>query len=264
MVWSDKHKNHFRLGVKFLLEKLIKKFGYQKIFGFLPSEFEKVLKNIKKKTERKVKLKETKGGAKQHAGFENFINHDDAGEECFYAKKQVIHQHDNANDEYLPEILKDSLYVAPNTVDSGKKGKVLLKMDNQSTPMNLLDQKSMLGNVVSAKQVSKKRATVEDTVPQQFNHDGKFIFDENNAQECFDEDAVESEDDYSHPKNNRTKTQPPRKLTKMTKATTSFQSNQTVAFVPLMTKDITRNSKNQPKSKSQVKEQTRRRFFISK
>ena len=58
MVWSHETKGHFRVKVKGLLERMIRKFGYDAIIQHTPEEDRKLLVNIRKTRERKKRGKE--------------------------------------------------------------------------------------------------------------------------------------------------------------------------------------------------------------
>lgn len=58
MVWSHETKGHFRVKVKGLLERMIRKFGYDAIIQYTPEEDRKLLVNIRKTRERKRRGKE--------------------------------------------------------------------------------------------------------------------------------------------------------------------------------------------------------------
>jgi ribosomal RNA-processing protein 12 len=58
MIWSHETKGHFRVKVKGLLERMIRKFGYDTIIKYTPEDDHKLLVNIRKTRERKRRGKE--------------------------------------------------------------------------------------------------------------------------------------------------------------------------------------------------------------
>jgi ribosomal RNA-processing protein 12 len=58
MVWSHETKGHFRVKVKGLMERMIRKFGYDLILRYTPEEDHKLLINIRKTREQKKRGKE--------------------------------------------------------------------------------------------------------------------------------------------------------------------------------------------------------------
>src|ERR1700694_3643076 len=58
MVWSHETKGHFRVKVKNLMERMIRRFGYDTIIQYTPEDDHKLLVNIRKTRERKKRGKE--------------------------------------------------------------------------------------------------------------------------------------------------------------------------------------------------------------
>ncbi|KAK4047187.1 pre-rRNA processing protein [Microbotryomycetes sp. JL221] len=55
--WSHEHSNHFKVKVRHLLERLIRKFGFDKIEKVVPKDDRKLVNNIRKRTMRSKKKK---------------------------------------------------------------------------------------------------------------------------------------------------------------------------------------------------------------
>ncbi|KAK4047072.1 pre-rRNA processing protein [Microbotryomycetes sp. JL201] len=55
--WSHEHSNHFKVKVRHLLERLIRKFGFEKVEKVVPSDDRKLVSNIRKRTMRSKKKK---------------------------------------------------------------------------------------------------------------------------------------------------------------------------------------------------------------
>jgi ribosomal RNA-processing protein 12 len=53
MVWSHESKGHFRIKVKTLMERMMRKFGYETLVQYTPEEDHKLLVNIRKTRDRK-------------------------------------------------------------------------------------------------------------------------------------------------------------------------------------------------------------------
>src|SRR5277367_1012540 len=58
MVWSHETKGHFRVKVKSLMERMIRKLGYDTILKYTPEQDRKLLINIRKTRDRKKRGKE--------------------------------------------------------------------------------------------------------------------------------------------------------------------------------------------------------------
>jgi ribosomal RNA-processing protein 12 len=59
MVWSHEHKAHFKAKVKHIIERMIRRFGYDAVERHVPEEDKKLVINIRKTKERKKRNKET-------------------------------------------------------------------------------------------------------------------------------------------------------------------------------------------------------------
>ncbi|KAM0786993.1 hypothetical protein ACM66B_002411 [Microbotryomycetes sp. NB124-2] len=55
--WSHEHSNHFKVKVRHLLERLIRKFGFEKVERVVPADDRKLVNNIRKRTMRSKKKK---------------------------------------------------------------------------------------------------------------------------------------------------------------------------------------------------------------
>ncbi|XP_054159649.1 RRP12-like protein [Oppia nitens] len=53
---NRKHKNHFRIKVKEMFIRLVRRYGYEMISKMIPEEYKKVIKNIRKLEDRKRKM----------------------------------------------------------------------------------------------------------------------------------------------------------------------------------------------------------------
>jgi ribosomal RNA-processing protein 12 len=58
MVWSHETKGHFRVKVKSLMERIIRRFGYDTVIQYTPEADHKLLVNIRKTRERRKRGKE--------------------------------------------------------------------------------------------------------------------------------------------------------------------------------------------------------------
>ncbi|TIB75691.1 NUC173-domain-containing protein [Wallemia mellicola] len=53
--WKNEHKNHFKVNVRHILERLVKKFGFENVEKFVPEADKKLITNIRKRTQRAKK-----------------------------------------------------------------------------------------------------------------------------------------------------------------------------------------------------------------
>ncbi|GAA5902774.1 hypothetical protein JCM6882_004062 [Rhodosporidiobolus microsporus] len=55
--WSHEHSNHFKVKIRHLLERMIRKYGYQDVERYVPEEDKKLVSNIRKRQARQKKKK---------------------------------------------------------------------------------------------------------------------------------------------------------------------------------------------------------------
>ncbi len=58
--WSHEHSNHFKVKIRHILERLIRKFGIDKIEKEVPEDDKKLVQNIRKRQMRSKKKKEAR------------------------------------------------------------------------------------------------------------------------------------------------------------------------------------------------------------
>ena len=176
--WSHEHKNQFRTKVKHVLERAIRRFGYDEIERYCPEDDKRLIHNIRKTRERKKRKKvngemEQDGEedlgekAKAHSRFESEFD------------KAVYGSASSGSDE--PDGDSDS-----DSDATGRKSKSVQGRSSKSKayiiesgndPLDLLDKRAF--------------ASISSTKPVQFRNDhqrknkakvdldGKLVFDEN-------------------------------------------------------------------------------------
>lgn len=60
LAWSGEHAMHFKVRVRHLLERLIRRFGYEAVAAIIPQEHHRLIANIKKRKDRAKRQKELK------------------------------------------------------------------------------------------------------------------------------------------------------------------------------------------------------------
>jgi hypothetical protein len=55
--WSHEHSNHFKVKIRHLLERMIRKYGYQEVERYVPEEDKRLVSNIRKRQARSKKKK---------------------------------------------------------------------------------------------------------------------------------------------------------------------------------------------------------------
>lgn len=127
MVWSHEHKGHFKSKVKHIIERMIRKFGYDVIESNIPEEDMKLITNIKKSKQRaKRKQLEAVAEEKKHGNFA------DAFDEAIYGSDSEDEENESSDDE------------------GGNKVSRQYIKESKDTPLDLLDRQQ-LAQITSSK-----------------------------------------------------------------------------------------------------------------
>jgi len=147
MVWSHEHKGHFRSKVKHILERLVRRFGFDAVNKNCPEADRKVLTNIRKTKERSKRKKEA---AKNGGG-------EDGEEQADDGKRRSRFE-----SEY-----DEALYSSGDSEGSGdeddehssskktQKGGSTYIMEDEDEPLDLLDRRALAS--ISSTKPSKLR-----------------------------------------------------------------------------------------------------------
>jgi ribosomal RNA-processing protein 12 len=173
LVQSRDKKSHFRVKVRHTLERLVRRFSYQVIEGFVPQEDHKFIVNIRKRRERASKKKSE---AKEVTGKKSF-------DETMYGSESEL---DSASDDDMPEQL-------PRDAKSSNVEKTWIREDGDD-PVDFMDAR-VVGKVLTSDKSmvnSRKRREPENDFPR--GKDGRLIFKESDDEA--QEDKPTGPDDY--------------------------------------------------------------------
>lgn len=164
MRWSHEHTGHFKQKVKHIVERLIRRFGFETIEQNFPEEDKKLLTNIRK----------SKARAKRRAA-------EDDNE-----TEKKTKTHGNAYDDVLYDSESDASDDDEEVTESkkGNKRSQQYIMESRDSPLDLLNQES-LSHISSSKPTKAGRKSNAAA----FEKDGKLHFSENGADE---EDPLKS------------------------------------------------------------------------
>ncbi|KAL8958493.1 MAG: hypothetical protein Q9193_004462, partial [Seirophora villosa] len=169
MAWSKEHKSRFRAKVKHILERAIRRFGFEAVERCCPEDGKKILQNIRKSKERK---KRKKGEAKETADedqpnrkgrFESEYDAAIYGSEDDDDDSNLASSDDNDNDPGGRKARKN----APPAADNN----ATYILEDPDEPLDLLDR-SALGRISSRKPIAVPRTTRA----HQVDVDGKLVF----------------------------------------------------------------------------------------
>lgn len=169
--WSHEHTGHFKSKVKHIIERLIRRFGFETIEEYFPEEDKKLLTNIRKskaRAKRKQAEEETEEGQQQSSA------------PTRHPKSNSYHDVVYSSDDDY----SDDEDEAPTSKKSKKSNQYIV--ESKDTPLDLLDSQA-LSHIQSSKPLSKKGRKIDVS---EFVKDGKLHFSEGNAAD--DEDPLKA------------------------------------------------------------------------
>ncbi|THW84103.1 NUC173-domain-containing protein [Aureobasidium pullulans] len=168
MVWSHEHKAHFRLKVKHIFERMIKRFGVEIVEKHCPEEDKKLIANIRKSRDRAKRKKEA---GKDDDAEEDTTKRQGKFESEFDEQVYGSDEEDSGSDISDDEVLGRS-------AAKGRKAKAggdTFIVEDEDEPLDLLDRKA-LANISST--IPSKSRTPATRKPAKMDLDGKLVFNE--------------------------------------------------------------------------------------
>jgi ribosomal RNA-processing protein 12 len=173
MVWSHEHKAQFKVKVKHIFERLIRKFGVDLVERYCPEEDKKLITNIRKTRERK---KRRKTGAEDHS-------EDEADER----KGEFESEFDRAvysSDESDDNDEERELGTRSDRKGRNSKQPQTFIVEDEDEPLDLLSRNA-LGNISSTKPLPRSK---QQQPPQKrkakTDLDGKLILKDSSDEEA--------------------------------------------------------------------------------
>lgn len=173
IVWSNEHKGHFKAKVKHILERMVRRFGYENIHDNCPDSDRKLIVNIRKTKERSKKRKDA---AKANNDGEDSDEDEDGNKRQFEnAYDEALYSSDSESEGSDDED-------GPRQKKKAQKGGKTFIVEDEDEPLDLLDKKA-LANISSTKPMKQRKPT---RTKAKFDLDGKIILgkdsdDEDNA-----------------------------------------------------------------------------------
>ncbi|KAG0050943.1 hypothetical protein BGZ83_004275 [Gryganskiella cystojenkinii] len=203
--WSHEHKGHFKVKVRHILERLVRRFGYDDVVAFVPEADKKLLINIKKRRERAKRNKKNGNAGMDMDG--------DEEEEETDAKKSTkpLYMQTNFGSAY-----EDALYGSESDLsdddedEEGGEGKAQQKKSNKKkqgadawikedgdTPLDFLDR-TVVSRVTASHPSTQTARKIKDLSSAfKTSSDGKLMIDDSDEEngdddeEEIDEQAME-------------------------------------------------------------------------
>ncbi|KAG0173889.1 hypothetical protein DFQ28_004848 [Apophysomyces sp. BC1034] len=197
---SHLHRSHFKVKVRHIFERLIRRFGYDIIVQLVPEDDKKLISNIQK---RRLRAKRKKDSAAQDESEEEeeteiagrqaankMGGFTDAYEEVLYGSESEL---EGSDDETL-QVAKAAL--ANHDKKKKKKqtgGDTYIREDEESGPLDFLDR-SALGRISSSKPSQRKTKSAASAANFSQDDDGRMVINESGDEGA--EESDEAEEDY--------------------------------------------------------------------
>ena len=183
MSWSREHKAQFRAKVKHILERAIRRFGFDAIEQHCPEDDKKLIHNIRKTKERRKRHKaadgadaaDAEGPAKRKNRFESEYD------EALYGSETSSDSDHGSDKERVAESS------GRGGAGAGGRGHTYIT-ENVDEPLDLLDRKS-LANISTRKPMATKQAPAKQR-KNKTDLDGKLVFNDADANNDNDDDPM--------------------------------------------------------------------------
>ncbi|KAL2759571.1 hypothetical protein ACRALDRAFT_1025826 [Sodiomyces alcalophilus JCM 7366] len=186
IIWSHEHKGNFKSKVKHILERMIRKFGFDLVNKYCPEDDRKLLTNIRK---TKARNKRKKDAAKQ-------ADEDGSDDEDARPSRKFESEYDQAlyssdSDESGDSDDEGGAAARKGRKGGNKKGGNAYIIEDEDEPLDLLDRNA-LANISSTKPVRIKKPT---KTKAKTDLDGKLILGQGSDDEgdAMDVDGGEGE-----------------------------------------------------------------------
>lgn len=176
MSWSREHKAQFRAKVKHILERAIRRFGFENVETYCPEADKKFIQNIRKTKERRKRQKAAGDGAEgvNERRVERKSRFESEYDEALYGSDESSDSGRGSDDE--------------QERDTTSRGGETYITENADEPLDLLDRKS-LANISSRKPLPAKQAPTKQR-KNKTDIDGKLVFNEKDADAAGEDDAM--------------------------------------------------------------------------
>ncbi|CAK7237651.1 pre-rRNA processing protein [Sporothrix bragantina] len=179
MRWSHEHKGHFRAKVKHILDRMVRRFGYEIVNKHCPEADRKLITNIRKTKERNKR--------KKKAANETGDDSDEEEQEEAGQRKTRGGRFDSGFDEALYSSDSETSdgdddgegggHQSKDGKKRGAKGGQAFIIEEEGEPLDLLDRKAMAS--ISSTRPMKMRKPSQGKA--RYNVDGKLILGESSA-----------------------------------------------------------------------------------
>jgi len=188
MLWSHEHHSRFRTKIKHLLDRMIRRFGFDTVNQYCPEADRKLIVNIRKSKDRNKRRKAAAVEADGESGEEERQDRRRAGRfESEY--DQALYSSDESDEAGGSDDADQAVRMKAEG-RRGRGGKTYI-LEEEDDPLDLLDRKA-LANISSTRPEKTRKLAPRKT---RLDTDGKLILgEETNAEVAMDVDPAERED----------------------------------------------------------------------
>ncbi|ORZ09128.1 NUC173 domain-domain-containing protein [Lobosporangium transversale] len=192
--WSHEHKGHFKVKVRHILERLVRRFGYDEVVAYVPEADKKLLINIKKRRERAKRNKknnsasgmdmdgeeneaedDTKKTAKQQAKFGN------AYEDALYGSESDLSDDEDEDEDDDQEGGNKGNKATAKKSNKKKQGADAWIKEEGDTPLDFLDR-TVVSRVTASHPSSQTTRKVKDLASSfKTSSDGRLVIDDSDS-----------------------------------------------------------------------------------
>jgi ribosomal RNA-processing protein 12 len=190
MVWSHEHKAHFKAKVKHIIERLVRRFGFEIVDKYTPNEDKKLIANIRKTRERRKRKKDEAKAAANDNDSDNDVA------EKPHGKYRFENGFDDAlygsESESEAESDTEMAGAAPKNRRGAKKSQKFI-VEGEDDPLDLLDRKSLAH--ISTTRPQKAGVLKKKQTKAKYNQDGKLILGDSDDERSAPAAAAVDNDD---------------------------------------------------------------------
>lgn len=200
---QQQHKSHFKVKIRHMFERLIRRFGYEAVANLMPEDDRKMIVNIQK---RRLRAKRKKG-ANNADQSDDEDNEDvsaraaakkgafqDAYEEVLYGSESEIDD-DDSEDETLKTVKAAITAQKQKQKKKQAVSNAFIREDDEDGPLDFLDR-SALGRISSNKPTQRKLKSNKGAFAE--GDDGRLVINEPKEHNANDDDEEQEEatEDY--------------------------------------------------------------------
>lgn len=169
MVWSHEHKAHFKVKVKHIVERMVRKFGVEEVERACPADDRKLITNIRKAREARKKKKQQGGEDDQEETQKPKTKFESEYDQALYGSESEDSEGDS-EDEFVKSQSKQRS-------KDGKGAKTYI-IEDEDEPLDLLSKRA-LGNISSTKPLRQRKQPQK--MKAKTDLDGKLILGDSDS-----------------------------------------------------------------------------------